>query len=204
MADLSGRYPPTEWARLAITAYATHRADRIVAEVNNGGDMVGARLRMVDPNVAFTAVRASRGEVVRAEPVAALYQRGRVHHVGTRALRRECPRTGQCVWASAVGRPAGRRETSRHEYREASYAEFRRHRGSARTVVVMAVGCCSSRPRSSLTRASPPLTERLTDENGHQQAVRAMTHLLEYYSWSEGLARATPRSLTGGYRRSLS
>jgi phage terminase large subunit-like protein len=57
--------------RLAITAYATHRADRIVAEVNNGGDMVGATLRMVDPNVAFSAVRASRGKVVRAEPVAA-------------------------------------------------------------------------------------------------------------------------------------
>ena len=83
LADISGRYPPTEWARRAITAYATHRADRIVAEVNNGGDMVGATLRMVDPNVAFTAVRASRGKVVRAEPVAALYQQGRVHHIGT-------------------------------------------------------------------------------------------------------------------------
>jgi predicted phage terminase large subunit-like protein len=83
LADLSGRYPPTEWARLAITAYATHGADRVVAEVNNGGDMVGATLRMVDPNVAFTAVRASRGKVVRAEPVAALYQQGRVHHIGT-------------------------------------------------------------------------------------------------------------------------
>ena len=59
------------------------RADRIVAEVNNGGDMVGATLRMVDPNVAFTAVHASRGKVVRAEPVAALYQQGRVHHIGT-------------------------------------------------------------------------------------------------------------------------
>ena len=45
--------------------------------------MVGATLRMVDPNVAFTAVRASRGKVVRAEPVAALYQQGRVHHIGT-------------------------------------------------------------------------------------------------------------------------
>jgi phage terminase large subunit-like protein len=83
LADISGRYPPTEWARLAITAYATHGADRIVAEVNNGGDMVGATLRMVDPNVAFTAVRASRGKVVRAEPVAALYQQGRAHHIGT-------------------------------------------------------------------------------------------------------------------------
>ena len=83
LADLSGRYPPIEWARLAITAYRTHRADRIVAEVNNGGDMVGATLRMVDPNVAFTAVRASRGKVVRAEPVAALYQQGGAHHIGT-------------------------------------------------------------------------------------------------------------------------
>src|SRR6266446_1935143 len=83
LADISGRYPPIEWARLAITAYRTHRADRIVAEVNNGGDMVGATLRMIDPNVAFTAVRASRGKVVRAEPVAALYQQGRVHHIGT-------------------------------------------------------------------------------------------------------------------------
>ena len=68
---------------MAIAAYRTHRADRIVAEVNNGGDMVGATLRMVDPNVAFTAVRASRGKVVRAEPVAALYDQGRVHHIGT-------------------------------------------------------------------------------------------------------------------------
>ena len=68
---------------MAIAAYRTHRADRIVAEVNNGGDMVGATLRMVDPNVAFTAVRASRGKIVRAEPVAALYDQGRVHHIGT-------------------------------------------------------------------------------------------------------------------------
>jgi phage terminase large subunit-like protein len=56
---------------LAIAAYRTHRADRIVAEVNNGGDMVGATLRMVDPNVAFTAVRASRGKVVPGEAFAA-------------------------------------------------------------------------------------------------------------------------------------
>ena len=68
---------------MAIAAYATHRVDRIVAEVNNGGDMVEATLRMVDPNVAFTAVHASRGKVVRAEPVAALYEQGRAHHIGT-------------------------------------------------------------------------------------------------------------------------
>jgi predicted phage terminase large subunit-like protein len=83
LADISGRYPPTQWARLAINAYTTHGADRIVAEVNNRGDMVEAMLRMVDPNVAFTAVHASRGKVVRAEPVAVLYEQGRAHHIGT-------------------------------------------------------------------------------------------------------------------------
>jgi predicted phage terminase large subunit-like protein len=82
LADLSGRYSPADWAKAAISAYRTHRADRIVAEVNNGGEMVEATLRMVDPNVPFTAVRASRGKVTRAEPVAALYEQGRIHHVG--------------------------------------------------------------------------------------------------------------------------
>jgi phage terminase large subunit-like protein len=83
LADLSGRYAPIEWARIAVSAYRTHRADRIVAEVNNGGDLVEATLRMVDPNVAFTAVRASRGKVTRAEPASALCEQGRIHHVGT-------------------------------------------------------------------------------------------------------------------------
>jgi phage terminase large subunit-like protein len=82
LADLSGRYPPAEWARTAITAYRTHHADRIVAEINNGGDMVEATLRAVDANVAFAAVRAARGKAARAEPIAALYEQGRVHHLG--------------------------------------------------------------------------------------------------------------------------
>jgi predicted phage terminase large subunit-like protein len=82
LADQSGRYPPTEWARTAIALYRQHKADRIVAEVNNGGDMVEATIRMVDPNVSYAAVRASRGKVVRAEPVAALYEQKRIHHVG--------------------------------------------------------------------------------------------------------------------------
>jgi predicted phage terminase large subunit-like protein len=82
LADQSGRYPPTEWARKAIALYRQHKADRIVAEVNNGGDMVEATIRMVDNNVSYSAVRATRGKVVRAEPVAALYEQGRIHHVG--------------------------------------------------------------------------------------------------------------------------
>jgi phage terminase large subunit-like protein len=82
LADLSGRYPPTEWAKAAIAAYKEHKADRIVAEVNNGGEMVEATLRVLDPNVSYTAVRASRGKVTRAEPIAALYEQDRIHHLG--------------------------------------------------------------------------------------------------------------------------
>ena len=80
--DLSGRYAPAAWAKAAITAYHAHGADRIVAEVNNGGEMVEATLRVIDPNLAFAAVHASRGKIIRAEPIAALYEQGRVHHLG--------------------------------------------------------------------------------------------------------------------------
>ena len=67
------------------------KADRIVAEVNNGGDMVEATIRMVDPNVSYAAVRATRGKVVRAEPVAALYEQSKIHHVGSfRDAARPC------------------------------------------------------------------------------------------------------------------
>jgi predicted phage terminase large subunit-like protein len=83
LEDLSGHYAPAEWARTAITLYRKHKADRVVAEVNNGGEMVEATLRIVDPNVSFTPVHASRGKVIRAEPVAALYEQHRVRHVGT-------------------------------------------------------------------------------------------------------------------------
>jgi phage terminase large subunit-like protein len=82
LADQSARYAPTEWARTAIALYRQHKADRIVAEVNNGGDMVESTIRMIDPNVSYSAVRASRGKVIRAEPVAALYEQRRIHHVG--------------------------------------------------------------------------------------------------------------------------
>ena len=82
LADQSGRYAPTEWARAAIGLYRQYKADRIVAEVNNGGDMVEATVRMVDANVSYAKVHASRGKVMRAEPVAALYEQHRVHHVG--------------------------------------------------------------------------------------------------------------------------
>ncbi len=80
--DLSCRLSPDGWARRAVSAYHRYRADRIVAEVNNGGDLVERVIRTVERSVPYRAVRASRGKVVRAEPIAALYEQGRVHHVG--------------------------------------------------------------------------------------------------------------------------
>lgn len=82
LEDLSGRYDPAGWARAAISAYYRHNADRVVAEINQGGEMVENTLRTIDTNVSYIAVRASRGKFTRAEPVAALYEQGRVHHVG--------------------------------------------------------------------------------------------------------------------------
>jgi phage terminase large subunit-like protein len=71
---------PTDWAAAAIRLYRRLDADCIVAEVNQGGEMVTAVLRTVDATVPVKAVRANRGKWLRAEPVAALYQQGRVRH----------------------------------------------------------------------------------------------------------------------------
>lgn len=80
LEDLSCRKSPEQWARIAVNAYYRWKADRIVAEVNNGGDLVEACVRTVDPNVPFKAVRASKGKFTRAEPVASLYEQKRIHH----------------------------------------------------------------------------------------------------------------------------
>lgn len=80
-ASLSGS--PMEWARRAVSLYRSWEADAIVIEVNQGGDMVAHTIRTIDPNVKIKEVRASRGKHVRAEPIAALYEQGRVAHVGS-------------------------------------------------------------------------------------------------------------------------
>ncbi|MEM6371519.1 MAG: terminase family protein [Pseudomonadota bacterium] len=78
-ASLSGARP-SEWAAAAVAAVETYQADRLVAEVNQGGQMVAEVVRQVDPMVPYRAVHASRGKVARAEPIAALYEQGRVSH----------------------------------------------------------------------------------------------------------------------------
>jgi predicted phage terminase large subunit-like protein len=80
-ASMSGS--PLEWARRAVNLYDTHQADAIVIEVNQGGDMVAQTLRSVRNNVRIKEVRATRGKHVRAEPIASMYEQGRVHHVGS-------------------------------------------------------------------------------------------------------------------------
>jgi phage terminase large subunit-like protein len=81
---------PNDWARAAVAAVEEFGAERLVAEVNQGGDLVASVVRQVDPAVPFKAVRAMRGKVVRAEPVAALYEQGRVHHLrGLAALEEQ-------------------------------------------------------------------------------------------------------------------
>lgn len=81
LADDTTKATPEGWASVAIGAMDRHGSDRIVAEVNNGGDLVESVLRAVDRTVPYRKVTASRGKRVRAEPVAAMYEQGRVHHV---------------------------------------------------------------------------------------------------------------------------
>lgn len=82
LRDGSCRLPPSQWARRAISLYDEYSADCIVAEINQGGEMVEMVLRTHRPQVRFVAVRATRGKVTRAEPIAALYEQGRVSHIG--------------------------------------------------------------------------------------------------------------------------
>ncbi|MHA3916790.1 DNA-packaging protein [Halovulum sp. GXIMD14793] len=72
---------PLQWAEQALAAMRRHGAERLVAEVNQGGELVETVMRGIDPLVSYRAVRASRGKAARAEPIAALYEQGRVHHV---------------------------------------------------------------------------------------------------------------------------
>ena len=94
LSDVSGRYSPDSWARKAIGQYDILQADRIVAERNFGGDMVKSTLLTVDPNVSFKEVTASRGKYPRAEPIAALYEQGRIFHVGAHTELED----QLCVW----------------------------------------------------------------------------------------------------------
>ena len=82
LEDFSGIFSPDVWIKKAIECYYQFEADRIVCEVNNGGDLIEKLLRVQDVNVPYTSVRATRGKMLRAEPISALYEQDKVHHVG--------------------------------------------------------------------------------------------------------------------------
>ena len=80
--DFSGIYSPDKWARVAVDAYYDYGGDLVVAETNNGGDLVERLIRSVDPLIPYRSVRATRGKMTRAEPISALYEQQKVHHIG--------------------------------------------------------------------------------------------------------------------------
>lgn len=92
--DASVKASPDAWAKQVVSVYNKHGADRVIAEVNNGGDLVGTIVHGVDANVSYKSVRAAKGKHTRAEPISALYEQGRVHHVGTFATLED----QMCSW----------------------------------------------------------------------------------------------------------
>ena len=79
--DRSLKASPNEWAKVVVSVYNEYQADRVIAEVNQGGDLVEMTIRNISHSISYKAVRATRGKVVRAEPIAALYEQNRVHHL---------------------------------------------------------------------------------------------------------------------------
>jgi phage terminase large subunit-like protein len=92
--DITVKGSPDTWARAAVAAYHRWEADKIIGEANNGGDMVESTVRTVDRSVHFAKVHASRGKFTRAEPVSALYEQGKVHHLGDLAELED----QMCTW----------------------------------------------------------------------------------------------------------
>lgn len=82
IGDYSLLAGPNQWAHEVVKAYKENKADRVIGEVNNGGELIEINIRTVDKNISYKAVRASRGKAIRAEPVSSLYEQGKVHHVG--------------------------------------------------------------------------------------------------------------------------
>lgn len=94
LEDRSGKYTPNGWAQAAVEGYRRWQADKIVAEKNQGGVLVEVNLRTVYANAPIQLVHAAQGKRTRAEPVAALYEQGRVHHVGEYARLED----QLCLW----------------------------------------------------------------------------------------------------------
>jgi predicted phage terminase large subunit-like protein len=100
--DSSARYTPSAWSEKAIMLYNQFQCDKIIAEVNNGGQLVEHTLRTQSENVPYKSVHASRGKRTRAEPIASLYEQGKVHHIGNL----ERLENQLCNWEANSGDPS--------------------------------------------------------------------------------------------------
>lgn len=101
LGDDSIQGSPAQWAKAAVVAFHRHECDRLVYESNQGGEMVAQTIKTVDASVPLRAIHASLGKHTRAEPIAALYEQGRVSHVGTfSALEDE-----MCEWEPGAASP---------------------------------------------------------------------------------------------------
>ena len=142
LSDRSGRYTPNRWAEISIELLEEYDGDYIVGEVNNGGDLVENTIKTIDPDVPFRKVSASRGKRLRAAPVAALYEQGRVHHVGVfRDLEDQLcnwePESGHdspdrldaMVWGVTKTRPKGRRRPTAMSFADSLSKESHWRRG---------------------------------------------------------------------------
>jgi phage terminase large subunit-like protein len=101
LEDASLQDTPRMWATAIARTYDKHQADRVIGEVNNGGDLVEINIRTVRPTISYEAVRASRGKQTRAEPVSSVYEQGKVHHVGTFPLLED----QMCEWVPGSKSP---------------------------------------------------------------------------------------------------
>ena len=101
LEDLTLQASPNEWAKQAIAAYHKYHADRLVAETNQGGEMVKQTILSLDSSIAYRGVHAKRGKVLRAEPIVALYEQARVHHVGSFAALED----EMCSWVPGEESP---------------------------------------------------------------------------------------------------
>ena len=104
LGDYSIRASPRKWAQKAVAAYYKHSADRVIGETNNGGELVEYTLRTIDNEVSYRSVRASRGKQARAEPISALYEQGKVHHIGSFPTLED----QMCDWVPGEGKSPDR------------------------------------------------------------------------------------------------
>jgi phage terminase large subunit-like protein len=102
MGDRSLSSSPDVWGRRVVGTYEAFNADRIIAEVNQGGDMVEHTLRVVDKNVPIKQIRASKGKWTRAEPIAALYEQNKIHHIGVFPELED----QMCAWSGEDNEPS--------------------------------------------------------------------------------------------------